>query len=242
MFHSSGTIQSKTRVPLGTSVRVIGICSSIRSKVARTPSPVRLRQSGNSRSHQLVGIGPDIRPRRRASSTVVTRARPCGRRTPRRRSSASCTPCRAAAAGPRTGPRSNQRFETLGLEVAPSGGRSCAAQSVLGERHEQRSARPCRRRTSGSRTRGSGGRGTCSRSARSAARWSWCRSCALMGEDQVRRELRLQPLEEVLDLARPRRGRSRRGSRRRSTSLRGTPLEQRLGAARAPPRRARPRR
>ena len=48
-FHSSGTIQSNTRVPLGISVRVIGICSSRTSKVARTPSPVRLRQSGNSR-------------------------------------------------------------------------------------------------------------------------------------------------------------------------------------------------
>jgi hypothetical protein len=49
MFHSSGTVQSNTLVPLGISVRRIGICSSSRSKVARTPLRVRLRQSGNIR-------------------------------------------------------------------------------------------------------------------------------------------------------------------------------------------------
>ncbi len=50
MFHSCGTVQSKIWAPLGTSVRVSGMCSETMSKVARTPSPVRLRQSGNSRS------------------------------------------------------------------------------------------------------------------------------------------------------------------------------------------------
>ena len=54
MFHSSGTIQSKTLVPLGMSVRSIGICSSIRSKVARTPLPVRLLHSGNRLSRERV--------------------------------------------------------------------------------------------------------------------------------------------------------------------------------------------
>ena len=54
MFHSSGTTQSNILVPLGISVRLIGICSSSTSNVARTPSPVRLRQSGNSRSISVV--------------------------------------------------------------------------------------------------------------------------------------------------------------------------------------------
>ena len=67
MFHSSGTIQSNTCVPLGISIRVIGICSSSTSKVARTPSPVRLRQSGNSRSHQLVCVATDVRAGRLAA-------------------------------------------------------------------------------------------------------------------------------------------------------------------------------
>ena len=46
MFHSRGTVQSKTSVPLGTSSTRSGISAPIRSRVARTPSPVMLRQIG----------------------------------------------------------------------------------------------------------------------------------------------------------------------------------------------------
>src|SRR5215204_2639450 len=50
MFHSAGTVQSKTRVPVGISLTSSGIGSSTISSVRRTPSPVMLRHSGYSRS------------------------------------------------------------------------------------------------------------------------------------------------------------------------------------------------
>ena len=51
IFHSFGTVQSKTCVPVGTSCRVIAgqmLCKT--RSVSRTPLPVILRQIGNSRS------------------------------------------------------------------------------------------------------------------------------------------------------------------------------------------------
>src|ERR1700722_968710 len=50
MFHSRGTVQSKAGVPLGTSLMAIGISCWMRRRVARRPSPVMLRQIGNSSS------------------------------------------------------------------------------------------------------------------------------------------------------------------------------------------------
>ena len=46
MFHSLGTVQSKTSVPLGTSSTVSSTCARSRRSVSRTPSPVMLRQIG----------------------------------------------------------------------------------------------------------------------------------------------------------------------------------------------------
>ena len=46
MFHSSGTVQSRTFVPDGTSLTVSGTIRPITSSVARTPSPVIERQIG----------------------------------------------------------------------------------------------------------------------------------------------------------------------------------------------------
>ena len=46
MFHSFGTTQSKTGVPLGTSCSVSGTCFCSRRRLSRTPSPVMLRQIG----------------------------------------------------------------------------------------------------------------------------------------------------------------------------------------------------
>src|SRR5688572_22201462 len=48
-FHSFGTVQSNTGVPLGTSKISSGTCSRMRSSVRRTPSPVMLRTIGYSR-------------------------------------------------------------------------------------------------------------------------------------------------------------------------------------------------
>src|ERR1051325_6492526 len=48
MFHSFGTIQSNTGVPEETVFVSSGISRAIRSSVRRTPSPVMLRQIGNS--------------------------------------------------------------------------------------------------------------------------------------------------------------------------------------------------
>ena len=48
MFHSFGTVQSRTRVPDGTSCTSRGIRSPIRRSVSRIPSPVMLRQKGNN--------------------------------------------------------------------------------------------------------------------------------------------------------------------------------------------------
>ncbi len=48
MFHSLGTIQSKTRVPVGTSRMVRGTSRPRRLRVSRNPSPVMLRQIGYS--------------------------------------------------------------------------------------------------------------------------------------------------------------------------------------------------
>ena len=45
MFHSRGTVQSSTGVPVGTSCTSSGICSARMRSVSRTPSPVRLRQN-----------------------------------------------------------------------------------------------------------------------------------------------------------------------------------------------------
>jgi hypothetical protein len=46
MFHSLGTVQSKTWVPLGTSRTASWMDSPTISRVRRTPSPVMLRQIG----------------------------------------------------------------------------------------------------------------------------------------------------------------------------------------------------
>ena len=46
MFHSLGTVQSKTCVPVGTSCTVSGIWLPMSLRVWRTPSPVMLRQIG----------------------------------------------------------------------------------------------------------------------------------------------------------------------------------------------------
>src|SRR5680860_104536 len=48
MFHSSGIVQSKTRVPEGTSCTLSGMDRCRICRVWRTPSPVRLRGIGNS--------------------------------------------------------------------------------------------------------------------------------------------------------------------------------------------------
>src|ERR1700722_12861610 len=49
MFHSSGTVQSSARVPLGTSCNSSDGSSVLRyASVVRTPSPVRLRHIGKS--------------------------------------------------------------------------------------------------------------------------------------------------------------------------------------------------
>ncbi len=46
MFHSRGTVQSNTGVPVGTSRISRGMRSWIIASVRRTPSPVMLRQIG----------------------------------------------------------------------------------------------------------------------------------------------------------------------------------------------------
>ncbi len=46
IFHSSGTSQSNTREPLGTSRSTSGTRSPINASVRRTPAPVMLRQIG----------------------------------------------------------------------------------------------------------------------------------------------------------------------------------------------------
>jgi hypothetical protein len=46
MFHSRGTVQSNTLVPLGTSRVSSGISRRSRAIVRRNPSPVMLRQIG----------------------------------------------------------------------------------------------------------------------------------------------------------------------------------------------------
>ena len=48
MFHSLGTVQSKTSVPVATSWIVKGTNSSTFARLWRNPSPVMLRQMGNS--------------------------------------------------------------------------------------------------------------------------------------------------------------------------------------------------
>src|SRR5712692_10097060 len=48
IFHSRGTVQSNTCVPLGTSCSVSGMRCWIRRSVSRSPSPVMLRQMGYS--------------------------------------------------------------------------------------------------------------------------------------------------------------------------------------------------
>src|SRR5277367_899960 len=48
MFHSGGTVQSKTRVPVETSCKVSGMIRCRRFRVSRTPFPVILRQIGYS--------------------------------------------------------------------------------------------------------------------------------------------------------------------------------------------------
>jgi hypothetical protein len=47
MFHSFGTLQSKSGVPVGTSCTWMSTCFRIKASVALTPSPVMLRQIGN---------------------------------------------------------------------------------------------------------------------------------------------------------------------------------------------------
>ena len=46
MFHSGGTVQSRTDVPDGTSWISTGMWRCSNANVARTPSPVMLRQIG----------------------------------------------------------------------------------------------------------------------------------------------------------------------------------------------------
>lgn len=48
MFHSAGTSQSNTLVPLATSLTASGISRATSAKVRRTPWPVMLRQIGNT--------------------------------------------------------------------------------------------------------------------------------------------------------------------------------------------------
>lgn len=50
MFHSLGTVQSKTFVPVGTSESVSGTSSFKMRSDSRKPSPDRLRQIGHNRS------------------------------------------------------------------------------------------------------------------------------------------------------------------------------------------------
>ena len=66
MFHSSGTIQSKTLVPLGISVLVIGISSLDQVEGGAHPVAREAAAEREHPPHQLVGIGPDIRLRRRS--------------------------------------------------------------------------------------------------------------------------------------------------------------------------------
>src|SRR5688500_17046073 len=49
MFHSRGTVQTRTCVPVGTSCTVSSRCSPTIRNVSRTPSPVMLRHSGYNR-------------------------------------------------------------------------------------------------------------------------------------------------------------------------------------------------
>src|ERR1700733_13103214 len=59
MFHSSGTVQSNARVPLGTSCSTSDGNSALRyASVVRTPSPVRLRQIGKSSVAHLCRSAP----------------------------------------------------------------------------------------------------------------------------------------------------------------------------------------
>ena len=63
MFHSSGTVQSSTGVPLGTSWTSSGIRRADRASVSRTPSPVMLRQIGKSSRMNSYMRSPLPRPR-----------------------------------------------------------------------------------------------------------------------------------------------------------------------------------
>src|SRR6185436_2800416 len=60
MFHSRGTVQSNTWVPLGTSCTVRSISSRRMPRVWRWPSPVRLRQMGYSFSTRRYRSAPAV--------------------------------------------------------------------------------------------------------------------------------------------------------------------------------------
>ena len=60
MFHSLGTVQSRTAVPVGISCTVSGMDSAMTSRVARTPLPVMLRHSGYSRSTSACICSPSV--------------------------------------------------------------------------------------------------------------------------------------------------------------------------------------
>ena len=84
MFHSFGTVQSKTSVPLGTSWSSKGMRSPIRRRVSRIPSPVMLRQIGNSSSMNrnisapvFSASSPSIRSRMAFSGSPPARGLPC---------------------------------------------------------------------------------------------------------------------------------------------------------------------
>src|SRR5829696_4659972 len=87
MFHSRGTVQSNATVPEGTSWISSGTYSLTMSRVARTPSPVMLRQIGKNSAQRSCNSVPRSGPSDRASARTapllpVTSLRP--RRLPRR--------------------------------------------------------------------------------------------------------------------------------------------------------------
>ena len=241
-FHSSGTIQSKhprAARDLGPGDRDL-LLEHVEGGPHAVAGQAAAERDTAAASARSASRADGVRlPARAGASALVTPARPCGRRTPRRRSSASCTPCRAAAAGSRRGPRGTSA-SSAGSRSGSSGGRSCAREVA---------------RSSG--TKAFGALMSPSYFGTSYSRIRWSRKVfqvssqlrpvilvqvgTLVGEDHVGREVGLQLLEEVLDALalvgkeavgkvarpRPRCAAPRRGAPRRSG---------------APRRRARPRR
>ena len=134
----------------------------------------RTSACGSGRTSSTPTTSSASRSSRSSSSRV--RARACGRRRPRRGRSASATPSRASR-------RSALKSVVVEPRLAPPATESSSGSASIFRRRqlvvqldEHVRARRGRRRTSGSRTRGSGGRGRCSSVSSATSRWSWCRS------------------------------------------------------------------